>query len=137
MAERESRLKKPSRRSREDQPAEPLAIVGIGVCAASLRSLLSLFSALGSDPGVSYVIAVRQQDGLAVDMVVEALGKQTDLPVKAAAQGERIEPDRIYVGGGSELITLTDGHVAIRPAKEPAGHRGTVDSMLISLAEHA
>ncbi|HEX8842275.1 MAG TPA: CheR family methyltransferase, partial [Sphingomicrobium sp.] len=47
------------------------------------------------------------------------------------------EPDRIYVGGGSELITLTDGHVAIRPAKEPAGHRGTVDSMLISLAEHA
>ena len=137
MAERDSKLKKPSRRSKTDQPTEPLAIVGIGVCAASLKSLLSLFSGLSNELGASYVIAVRQQDGLSADTVVEALAKQTELPVKAAEHGERLEPGRVYVGGGTELITLTDGHVAIRHAKEPAGHRGTVDSMLISLAEHA
>jgi two-component system CheB/CheR fusion protein len=137
VAERDSKLKKPSRRSRKDQPTEPLAIVGIGVCAASLRSLVSLFAGLSSDLGASFVVAVRQQDGLSVDTVVEALERQTELPVKAAENGERLEAGRIYVGGGSELITLTDGHVAIRPTKEPVGHRGTVDSMLISLAEHA
>jgi len=41
------------------------------------------------------------------------------------------------VGGGTELMTIVDGQLAIRPANEPIGHRGTVDSMLISLAEHA
>ena len=137
MAERDSRLKKPSRRSKKDQPTEPLAIVGIGVCAASLRSLLSLFAGLSNELEASYVIAVRQQDGLTVDTVVEALARQTELPVKAAEDGERLESGRIYIGGGSDVITLTDGHVAIRPAKEPIGHRGTIDSMLISLAEHA
>lgn len=137
MAERDSKLKKPSRRPKKDQLTEPLAIVGIGVCAASLRSLLSLFDGLSADLGASFVVAVRQQDGLTVDTIVEGLGRQTKLPVKAAENGERLEAGKVYVGGGSELITLTDGHVAIRPTKEPIGHRGTVDSMLISLAEHA
>ncbi|HEX6741641.1 MAG TPA: CheR family methyltransferase, partial [Sphingomicrobium sp.] len=137
MADRETTLKKPSRRPKKDQATEPLAIVGIGVCAASLRSLISLFVGLGQDFGAAYVVAVRQQDGLLVNMVVDALAAQTTLQVKAATDGEKLEPGTVYVGGGSDIITLTDGHIGIRPTDEPIGHRGTVDSMLISLAEHA
>jgi len=137
VAERNSKLKTPSRRAKQDQSLEPLAVVGIGVCAASLRSLLALFSDLSDKLRASYVVGVRQQDGLSVDTVVEALTGQTKLQVRKANDGDRLQSDTIHVGGGNELITITDGHIKLRPAKEPPGHRGTVDSMLLSLAEHA
>jgi two-component system CheB/CheR fusion protein len=137
VAERNSKPEAPSRRVRKGQPTEPLAVVGIGVCAASVSSLLALFSGMIDGLGASYVVGVRQQDGLAVDSVIEALGGHTKMPVKRAEDGECLDPNTIYVGGGSELITVVDGHIASRPASEPVDHRGTVDSMLISLAEHA
>jgi two-component system CheB/CheR fusion protein len=59
------------------------------------------------------------------------------LPLEIAKDGDRLVAGTIHVGGGSDLITITDGHLRIRPTKEPIEHRGTVDSMLISLAEHA
>jgi two-component system CheB/CheR fusion protein len=87
--------------------------------------------------GAAYVVAVRQQDGLSVDTVIEALVAQTQHHVKKAEDGERLQPGHVYVGGGTEVITLTDGHIATKPAEQPAAHRGTVDTLLISLAEHA
>lgn len=116
---------------------EPLVVVGIGVCSASLRSLEQLFVGLGHDLDAAFMIAVRQQDGLSSGTVVETLAKQTSLPVKLARNKERIEAGHIYVSGPDDLITVTDGHIAVRRAKEPAGHRGTVDTMLMSLAELA
>jgi two-component system CheB/CheR fusion protein len=135
VAERNNKLKKPSRRKADGQPVEPTAVVGIGVCAASLESLLTLFRQLDGI-GASYVIAVRQQDGLTVDTVMKAVAGVTKLPVKKANNGDRLEHSTVHVGGGSELITITDGHVAIRPAVESPPFRGTIDTMLISLAEH-
>jgi two-component system CheB/CheR fusion protein len=126
-----------AKRSRKAAQPEPLAVVGIGVCAASFRALLSLFSNIHEGPAAAYIVAVRQQDGLSVDTVVEELAGQTNHQVKKAEDGEALQPFHIYVGGGDEVITLTDGHVATRPANEPVGQRGTVDSLLISVAEHA
>ena len=137
MADKDSKIKKPARQRTQNAATQPSAIVGIGVCAASLRSLCDLFDKLNDDLGAAYVIGVRQQDGLTVQAVMEALGGQTALKLKAAADGDKLEAGNIYVGGGSELITLVDGHLMIRPTNQPVGHRGTVDSMLISLAEHA
>jgi two-component system CheB/CheR fusion protein len=113
VAERNYRLKRPPRQAKQDQVTEPLAVVGIGVCAASLNSLLTLVGALDGI-GASYVVAVRQQDGLNVDTVVKALSEHTKLPVKTAVDGERLEVGVIHVGRGSDLITITDGHFAIR-----------------------
>jgi two-component system CheB/CheR fusion protein len=114
-----------------------MAVVGIGVCAASMPSLLALFNELRSDLGAAFVLAVRQKDGLTPAAVVEELAEQVSLPVRVAEDGERLLAGTIFVGGGSELITITDGHIRVRPTKEPPGERGTVDSLLISLSEHA
>lgn len=35
------------------------------------------------------------------------------------------------------MMTIVDGHLHVRPSTEPVGHRGTIDALLISLAEHA
>ncbi len=123
------------------------AIVGIGVCAMSFRSLERLFGNIGSDLPAAFVIAVRQQQGLDVGTVVEALARISPLPVVIGQDGQRIEASHIYVGGPDDMITyvggpddmitIEDGHLAIRPAAEPVGHRGTIDTMLISLAEYA
>lgn len=115
----------------------PLAIVGIGVCATSLRSLEALFAGLGPDLPAAYLVAVRQQDGIGVGQIVEAVSRQSPLPIKIAADGEALVSGHIYVGGSDDLITLVDGDIRVRESQEPVAHRGTIDSMLISLAEHA
>ena len=134
-----ARAKSPRSKKTAKAPAaaEPVAVVGIGVCLASLQSLRDLFAALSEDFGAAYVIAVRQQDGLSSDTVAEALRDQSSVQVTVARNGERIQPGHVYLGGPDELITIKDGEIETRTAQEPIGHRGTVDTMLMSLAEHA
>ena len=136
MAERNNKVKKNSGAAPQKRVGKPLAVVGIGVCAASLEALLTLFRDLDG-LGAAYVVAVRQQDGLTVDTVLDALCGVTKLPVRRGKDGERLEPGVIHVGGGSELITISDGNLAVRAAEEGPAFRGTIDSLLVSLAEHA
>ncbi|WP_347302982.1 CheR family methyltransferase [Croceibacterium sp. TMG7-5b_MA50] len=121
----------------DDTNVRPLAIVGVGVCAVSLGSLRTLFGDMEPDLGAAFLIAVRQQDGLAVDTVIQAVAEVTDMPVVIASDGEPLQPGHVHVGGADDMITLADGHIHIRPAREPVGQRGTVDTLLISLAEQA
>ena len=114
-----------------------IPVVGVGVCAASLRSLETLFAGIEPALGAAYVIAVHQLEGLDVGTVVDVLTRQSPLPVSIAEDGEAIEPNHIYVGGPDDMIALEDGHLSVHPAAEPVGQRGTLDTMLISLAEHA
>ena len=114
-----------------------MALVGIGVGMASLRSLEQLFAGLDAKIGAAYLVGVRQQEGLNVDAVIEAVKRQSPFGVEIAADGKLLEPNHVYVGGPDDMITIVDGHLRTRPAVEPIGHRGTVDTMLISLAEHA
>lgn len=136
MAERNNKVVKLPRPVVRDVDDKPVAVVGIGVCAASLEALLTLFRDLDG-LGAAFVVAVRQQDGLAVDTVIQALSGVTDLPVRRGKDGALLARGVIHVGGGSELITIVDGSIAVRPAEQQSALRGTVDSLLISLAEHA
>ena len=111
MADDAKSSRKPSRRPKKDALAEPLAVVGIGVCAASFRAMLALFAGMQEGLGAAFVIAVLQQDGLSVVTVVEAMSAQARDAVIKAEDGERLQAGHIYVGGGSELITITDGHI--------------------------
>ena len=137
MADKDDKVRKPTRGRAAKQGTEPLAVVGIGVCAASIPSLTILFDQLRADLAAAFVIAVRQKDGVTPAAVVEQLAQHTSLPVRVAQDGDRLVAGTIHVGGGSELITITDGHIRVRPTRDPPGERGTVDSLLISLSEHA
>lgn len=137
MAERdEIRIEaRPNRKAAK--PQKVTAVVGVGVCTDSLRSLEELFASMGDELNAAYVVAVRQQEGLSVSTVVEALSRQSPLAVTVAEHGEELAPNRVYVGGPDDVVTFEDGHIHTRPASEPIGHRGTIDTMLISLAEQA
>ncbi|EJT00967.1 CheR family methyltransferase [Rhizobium sp. CCGE 510] len=130
-------MEQPAAAPERDQLEQPLVLVGIAVSAQSLRSLEQIFSETGVSLGASYLVTVHQQEGLSAATVLEMLGRQDRLAVTVAVDGERILQDHIYIGGSDDMMTLEDGHIRVRPASEPVGHRGTVDTMLISLAEHA
>ncbi|UAK26243.1 CheR family methyltransferase [Sphingomonas nostoxanthinifaciens] len=115
----------------------PFAIVGVGVCAASLGSLRQLFGAIAAGSGTAYLIAVRRARGLDVASVVDALREACALPIRIAENDEQIEPDHVYVAAPDDMIAIEHGRIRTRPAVEPASHRGTVDSLMISLAEQA
>lgn len=121
----------------EEAQTSVVPVVGIGVCAASLQSLEAVFTSINPALGAAYLIAVRQLEGLAVSTVLEVLTRQSGLPVSVAKDGEPIEPDHIYVGGADDMIGIDAGRLKVWPAAEPIGHRGTIDSMLISLAQYA
>jgi chemotaxis response regulator CheB len=74
---------------------EPIAIVGVGASAKSFASLERLFAHLPSKSGVAYVVAVRSEDSVDAQKVVEALGRQSGVPAQLATAGAWIEPDRI------------------------------------------
>src|SRR4051812_43134898 len=136
MAERNHKPARAARRNGGKAGAAAIPVVGIGVCRLSLNSLGILFRGLDPDLGAAYVIAVRQEDGARVESVVETLAAAGAGPVLVAGDGAELLPGHIYVGGPDDLISITDGHLRVRPAKQPVGHRGTVDTMLISLAAH-
>ena len=121
----------------DDDRETVMPVVGVGVAAGSLQSLETLFGGIEPSFGAAYIVAVRQQEGLDVASVVEVLARASALPVSIGEHGQAIEADRIYVGGSDDMIGLEDGHLSVRVAAEPIGHRGTIDSMLISIAEHA
>ncbi|MFL6733974.1 MAG: CheR family methyltransferase [Sphingomicrobium sp.] len=137
MAEQDAKLKKPRRGKEKPVPVQPLAVVGVGVAAESLPSLEKLFEALPTDLNAAYVVAVHQLEGLTVNQVIDALTQEGGLSVKVAANGDKLEPQRIYVGGPQDIVTIRDGELRTRPAKQPVGRRGTIDTMMISLAETA
>ena len=137
MADEDDQTQSPALEAPDDGDAMPLAVVGVGVCAASFRSLVELFASLKPGAGAAFLVAVRQKEGLDVGTVMEALGRESSFPAKLAVDGERLLPDHVYVAAPDDLITIEDGHVRTRHADQPVDHRGTFDSLLISLAEHA
>lgn len=120
-----------------NQQQKPIVVVGIGVSASSLQSLEQIFSDIDPDLGAAYLVAVRQQEEIDVSAVLEVLKRQERLTVTVAVEAEPVVSNHIYVGGSNDMVTLEDGHLHVRPATEPVGHRGTIDTMLISLAENA
>ncbi|MGH6992047.1 MAG: CheR family methyltransferase, partial [Caulobacteraceae bacterium] len=113
------------------------AIVGVGVCHRSFESFRALFDLIPSDLDAAWVVAVRQFDGLAVKTVLEALSGQDDMPVSVARDGEALAPNHIFVGAPDSLLTIEDGKIRSRATEQSPAERGTVDSLLVSLAEAA
>ncbi len=110
------------------------AVVGIAVGAGSLEALKQLMTGMGNGMGAAYVIVVKQRDGLHADAVLEALTSIGASPV-GVADGTRMQPGGIYVGAAGTVTGFKNGRIVSRHTDQPLGLRGTVDSMLVSMAE--
>ena len=80
------------------EPAEhlPRLYVGVGASAGGLEAFKALLAALPADSGMSFVFVQH----LAPDhnsLLVEFLGKDTDMPVRPVEHGQQLKRDHIYV----------------------------------------
>jgi two-component system, chemotaxis family, CheB/CheR fusion protein len=114
----------------------PLVTVGIGASSVELGSLERFFEQMHSVPGAAYIIIFQHRDALDEAQFISRLTAVSGRAVNKIVDGMPVEPDDIYYLPPAATATIANRAFHIRPADEPAGERGTIDSFLVSLAEH-
>ena len=80
-------------------------IVGVGASAGGLEAFQKFFGAVPKDSGLAFVV-IAHLDPSRVSLLPELLQKSTPMPVHQMDDGERVEPNCVYV-------TVPDHHVAL------------------------
>jgi two-component system CheB/CheR fusion protein len=86
----------------------PFCTVGIGASAGGLEALFEFSSALPASLGMAIVI-VTHQSADQPSLLTELLARRSALPVRLAADGLELEPDRVYVCPPGKNLALNDG----------------------------
>lgn len=109
-------------------------LVGVGSSAGGLSALSTLVSALPTDSGMAFFV-VQHLGPTQPSALVEVLSRSARLPVQAASDGARIQPDVIYVAQPGAQLTI-DGPV-MRLHTNGTTHTRPIDVFLRSLAATA
>src|SRR5437016_2627028 len=109
-------------------------IVGIGASAGGLEAFSKLLHALPLNPGLALVF-VPHLDPTHESAMVELLARTTPLPVIQAAEGARVECNRVYVLAPNCEITIADGILHLATRGLTGGHHMPVDTFFCSLAD--
>ncbi|MBR0645399.1 methyltransferase [Roseomonas hellenica] len=112
-----------------------VAVVGVGVAASDFQSLVQLLASLPRITGAALVIVSESKDAIDTEALRKALNSDGRPPAVTAEDGETLEPDRVYVAPIGMMTSFDGGRLRVRPPEQQAGHRGTIDTFLISLAE--
>src|SRR5207253_2931153 len=83
-------------------------------------------------PGFALVL-VQHQDPRHTSMLPDLLQRATPMRVEPASQGQRIDPDHVYVCPPNREITVEHGAIHITP-RRPAGESMPIDNFFRSLA---
>jgi len=108
-------------------------IVGLGASAGGLKALKSFFSEVPGKSGMAYIVLIHMSPEHP-SMMPELLQKNTQVPVSAAADGQVIEPDHVYVTPPDKEISLYQGKIQLLDIVEK--HKVLpIDQFLRSLAQ--
>jgi len=111
--------------------AHRFPVVGIGASAGGLEALQEFFAQLPTDTGCAYVV-VTHMHREHTSMLPELLSKATSVPVIEAADGQRIEPNQVYVAPPGDNLTIDGG--ILRRREHEGEVRLPIDQFLRSLA---
>ena len=116
-------------------PGESCRVVGIGASAGGIEAMHCLLQALPADLALALVIVQHLLPGESSPLV-NLVSKWTLLPVCAAINGERPEPNHLYVASPDDVLTLEGGLFRTRPVEGGSRRPGidTIDAFLESLA---
>jgi two-component system CheB/CheR fusion protein len=132
-----------SDRDGEEQLIEPsvshtrgvaFRIVAIGASAGGLEAFSNLLRALPSEPDIALVF-IPHLDPTHESAMVELLSRITQLPVRQAADGMRVERNSVYVLPPNWEMTISDGTLHLAKREVQRGHHMPIDTFFRSLAE--
>ena len=115
------------------ETAEHNYLVGIGASAGGLEALTTMISALPTDLGISYVV-IQHLSPTHRSMMVQLLGRETQLAVCEVTDGMRPEPDVIYVAPASHNLLFRDGLFHLVPTVRDALPKPSANVFFSSLA---
>lgn len=110
-------------------------IVGLGASAGGLRPTVEFLAALGNAPGVA-VVVVHHLDSQKQSRLVDILAHACALPVSAAAAGQVVEKNHVYVIQPGSRLVIEHGMLTTCSRPETPGHRRLIDRFLESLAKN-
>lgn len=94
-----------------EQAAFPIA--GVGASAGGLAATTELLRHLGSRPGAGIVV-VHHLDPTHESHHVDILSRVTSLPVEAAHDGRRVEPNHVYVVPPNARLAIEGGALRLK-----------------------
>ncbi|MFP2907977.1 chemotaxis protein CheB, partial [Pyxidicoccus sp. 3LFB2] len=123
-----------ARRPRRKAPVEEgPVVVGIGASAGGLEAFRELLRYLPSHSGMAFVL-VQHLSPTHESNLTALLERVSPLPIVEASDGQRLEPDHIYVIPPAVLPSLDGGLLRLAPRPNGPGLPRTVDHFLVSLA---
>jgi two-component system CheB/CheR fusion protein len=108
-------------------------IVGIGASAGGLEACRKLIGALPVANGMAFVL-VQHLDPTHESMMVDLLAGYTNMPVRQAADGMKLEPDHFYVIPPGTYLSVDNGALHLSQPQARHGARLPFDFLLHSLA---
>lgn len=109
-------------------------IVGIGASAGGIEALDTLFSGLGSDGGLAYVVVTHISPDRE-SLLHEVLGRFTRLPITVAVNGMQVEPGHVYVLPAGAILGIKNGHLTLRDHDPIRRERNPIDLFFSDLAK--
>lgn len=80
-------------------------VVGIGASAGGLQVIQSLFDSLPQDAGITFVIIQHLSPDFK-SLMPELLAKHTSMPIFTAEDGQKLEPDTVYLNQRSKNLEI-------------------------------
>lgn len=112
---------------------QPMRIVGVGASAGGLESLRSLFDALPSDLGLTYVV-LQHLAPTHRSLLTEILAKHCPLPVREVHDGDHPEPDTVLVTPPNSHIEFDGERLRLTVPEPQSLPRPSINLFLSSLA---
>lgn len=110
-------------------------VVGIGASAGGLEALRELVGGLRGGAGVAYLVAQHQAPAHP-SRLVQLLASCTELAVRAAEEGARLEPDTISVGLPDHDLEVDGDRLRLPPPAPRFGPSPGIDRLFESIASH-
>ena len=111
-----------------------LVVVGIGSSAGGLEALQVFLSKLSSDLNCSYIIA-QHLSPTHRSMMVDLLGRITNIPVIEVQNGMVIKEKTIYMTPENTDIFVSNGRLYLKSIEQTYGPKPSVNYFLNSLAQ--
>jgi two-component system chemotaxis response regulator CheB len=113
-------------------------VVAIGASTGGPPAIQSIITKLPKDFPAAVIVAQHMPPGFTL-YFAERLGKFALLPVKEAANSERLEPGKVYISPGGyhmELQSTPNGVlIGLKPKSDSDKYAPSVDRMMIPAAE--
>lgn len=109
-------------------------MVGLGGSAGSIAALQAFFAAMPSNSGLIFVVVLHLAPELESNLA-DLLDRSTPMPVRQAVDGEKVQPNHVYVIPPGKFLLTVKGRLRLRPLEQERGKRVAVDLFFRSLAD--